>query len=359
MRRNLGHRAAEQDARDHLVLRQAGRGGEGDLRIVRALPVDVDADLDILDRRWSRRGRCCGLGGRWPAKAIWPRSSRKRRPARLRVAADQLELADDRRASRSCPGRAGRADHSDSRPMPRDDRRGCRREAGGRAPRCSARPAVGLLARSAAGIGSPRRRTPASCAHLGRRLADELVADLAQLPARRRSRAPLRVVDDRERAGRGRADIVAARELGILEAAAAGRSGSLRPRRGRSCRCPAPCPAPARPLNCSISSVEPSKRPCSGEVGDPRAVLLVLVGQVGGADEAGELRVLHPAARNRRAIAIGRRSRCGRAGWRRTSARRPGRYSGCRRRAARRAAASSRIPRLRAERLQPSPAPGR
>ena len=47
-RRDLRHRAAEQDARDDLVLRQRGRGGEGDLRIERAAG-DDDADLDTLD----------------------------------------------------------------------------------------------------------------------------------------------------------------------------------------------------------------------------------------------------------------------------------------------------------------------
>ena len=203
---------------------------------------------------------------------------------------------------------------------------------------------VGQLLAPGGGSGSPRRRTPASSTHLGRALADDLVARLAKLERRREISAPLaRLLVIASVAGRGRAEIVAAGELGVVEtepdvdreaggrgeADAAAAARPCRRRRGR--------------VSWAISSREPVKRPSSGEVGDPRAVGLVDVGEVVGADHAGELRVLDPAgevggdADRAGELLAGRFRRSDRA-------RRPGRCSGCRRRAARRAGAFVQVP---------------
>ena len=68
----------------------------------------------------------------------------------------------------------------------------------------------------AVGSGSPRRRTPASCGISAAAWLDDLVADLAEIE-RALIQAPLAIVGDPQIAGRGGAEIVAARQPGILE----------------------------------------------------------------------------------------------------------------------------------------------
>ena len=174
--RDLGHRAAEQDARDDLVLRQAGRGGEGDLRVVappETLMPTSTSSMSLVastDRCADRPARPAKMTGR-----VHPEAA----AGEAQIAADQLELADELPASRSCRhaqilGRPfGFEPHAGRR------RRGCRRSGGGRAARCSAR-GRRHSARSAAGAARRGGARPASCAHLGGGLPDELVAHLAE-----------------------------------------------------------------------------------------------------------------------------------------------------------------------------------
>ena len=160
-RRNLRHRAAEQDARDDLVLRQRRRRGEGDLRVVGAAR-DVDADRRPGRCRWSRRDRCADWAAARRRRRYGRWSSRKRRPASPSVPRIRSTSPDRAAAVAVVPCTRRSACHSDSRPMPETKTRLSASS------RTSSRQMLGTpwsAAVCALGgrSGSPRRRTPASC----------------------------------------------------------------------------------------------------------------------------------------------------------------------------------------------------
>ena len=173
-------------------------------------------------------------GGRAPSNVTSPRSKRKRRPARPNVP----------RIIRTWPTSSSvvvvpRARRLAVAPF------GFHAHAGDVDAVVGAKLDVELPDARHAGVGAlrigigQRLAAPAHAGelrHFGGRLPDDLVADLAEI-----ERAPdpgaLAIVGDPQIAGRGGAEIVAAREPGILEVEPAGRSDSRRRWRGRSCRC--------------------------------------------------------------------------------------------------------------------------
>ena len=156
-------------------------------------------------------------------------------------------------------------------------------------------PASATLLVPAGRSAAPRRRTPASSRTSVGGLADELVARLAELELAR-DQGALGVVDDGNIAGRGRGEIVAAGKLGIVE---------LEPqvdrevRRGGEADAAAAADRAAAGAAAQLADLEPRgiEATAEREVGDPRAVLLVDVGEVVGAHQADETGRLEAAVK--------------------------------------------------------------
>ena len=257
--RDLGHRAAEQDSRDNLVLRQRGRGGEGDLRVVGPAG-DGDADLDALDVA-GRDEIDLGVGrtaaGEGDAAAIEPEAA----AGEAQRAADQFDLADDL-------GRRGGALDAQIRLPFRFEA-----HAGDEDPVVGVEADVEPPDARHAGIGrfrARRRQRLAAAAHagelghLGRGLADDLVAHLAQieLPV---IEAPLRSLTMARLP-------VATAPISSLRASRAFWNSSLRsigkPAAEARPIVPRPLivPSPARPESETISTCAPLKRPLTARL---------------------------------------------------------------------------------------------
>ena len=187
-----------------------------------ALPGNVDADLNIVDIAGRFDDRCADWAVAGRRRRCGPAATRKRRPATLR--SPRMRSSSPTIAGVAvvpCTRRS--ADHSDSSPMPPTKTRLPALQP--KVQRPGARHA--LLHHQL--VGGADRLAPATdageLAHLGRCLADELVAHFAQRQLARDART-LGVVGDRSACrSRSRRDRRSGR-AGRSRSAGEGRSGS-------------------------------------------------------------------------------------------------------------------------------------